>query len=152
MTKDSEWITREGDIVLRKEIHALYGGGLLRGIRPSTTSPNVLLFTEERPAKEQGHSHEGWDISKPRVFYFTGEGKDGDQQMTGGNLAGLEHAANATTLRLFQAWNRGPQAGGQKHRYLGAFVVDTEAPFRHEIAVDKQGNERKVIVFTLIRQ
>lgn len=151
MSKDSEWITREGDIVVRREVHELYGGGLLRGIQSSKTTPNVLLFADEKAAKVQGYVFEGWDISKPRVFYYTGEGKTGDQEMTGGNLAVLEHAANGTALRLFQAWHRGPQGGGQKHRYVGEFVVDPEDPFRHETAVDKQGNERKVIVFKLIR-
>lgn len=152
MTKDSEWQTREGEIVLRQELHALYGGGLRRGIRPSTTSPNIFLFTDERAAKAQGLTFEGWDVFKPRVFYCTGAGKDGDQEMVDSNLAVLDHAADGKALRPFQAWHRGPAGGRQRHRYVGEFALDAESPFRHEVAVDKQGNERKVIVFTLIRK
>src|SRR5437764_924541 len=42
---DLTWTLQPGDAVRRTELHRIYGGSNYGGMAPSTTTPNVLLFS-----------------------------------------------------------------------------------------------------------
>lgn len=97
-----------------------------------------------------GRSH-GYDYDGPAdgAYYYTGEGQLGDQTFRAGNRALRDHADEGRVLRLFEA--AGPtRPGGKPQRYLGAYAVDPEAPYRYEPAPDREGRIRNVIVFRLL--
>ena len=58
-------------------------------------------------------------------------------------------AVERRILRLFEA--AGPtRPGGKPQRYLGAYAIDPQAPYRYEPAPDRNGSIRNVIVFRLL--
>jgi hypothetical protein len=85
------WTLRPGDRIRRTELHGRYGGSGQSGISPSRMTPNILVFTDPRSGERHGYfDHWAPDDS----FHYTGEGQRGDQAMTKGNLAILNHRAN----------------------------------------------------------
>jgi 5-methylcytosine-specific restriction protein A len=70
--------------------------------------------------------------------YF-GEGQVGDMQLTGGNKAVAEHSASGESLLLFRKASTGL-------RFEGEMVCET---FHYEQSPDREGNDRKAIVFEL---
>lgn len=151
MSTQDSWAIDAGDVVTRSQVKDTYGGTIYGGIEPSRTTPNVLIYTDPARGVVHGYNFDGWDPSDADVFYYTGEGQRGDQEIRDGNRAILEHMASARTLRLFEAVP-GPRArGGKKHRYVGAFRVDSIAPYRFEKAPDIEGAMRRVVVFKLRR-
>lgn len=148
---DASWTTPLGYIGTRTEFKSEYGGTIFGGIEPSRTSPNVLIYTDPQQGALNGYDYDRWDPDDDNVFYYTGEGRTGDQQISDGNKAILEHAERGRTIRLFEALKEKAQPGGKRHRYVGAFRVDPDAPFRRAPANDAEGNPRLVIVFRLLR-
>ncbi|MEV7417487.1 restriction endonuclease [Streptomyces sp. NPDC089919] len=135
------WKIEVGQQLKRVEIHAVYGGRRQGGIGPSRVSDNVLLFTD--PSK--GHKHgyfDGW--GDDRCYHYAGEGQLGDQKMTQGNLAILNHAVDGRALRLF----RGVASGVCE--YMGEFTLDAERPWYLTDAPETgDGPIRSVIMFRL---
>ena len=149
---DSTWLLEPGEITTRSEIKAAYGGTIYGGIEPSRTSPNILIYTDPVQGALHGYNYDGWDPVAEGVFFYTGEGRSGDQRMVDGNKAILEHFETARTLRLFEAVDGKQRPGGKLQRYVGAFRVDQADPWRYEPAPDSEGKQRKVIVFRLIAE
>lgn len=148
---DREWMYDEGDIALRSDIHATYGGSTYGGIEPSRTSPNVMIYTDPQQGALNGYDYDGWDANDPNVFYYTGEGRHGDQTMREGNKAILNHETDGRALRLWETLEEPAQVGGKRQRYVGEFYVDAAAPYRMAPAPDAAGDRRQVIVFRLVR-
>lgn len=146
------WQFPEGTITTRAEVKDLYGGTIYGGIEPSRTSPNILVYTDPEQGAANGYNYDGWDLNDPNVFYYTGEGRTGDQELRDGNRAILDHHETGRTLRLFEAVDKGKRPGGKRQRYLGAFRIDDAQPYRFEPARDKDGQPRRVIVFRFIRE
>jgi len=113
---EATWGLRPGDTVARTKLHDRYGGSRQGGIAPSATSPNVLIFTDPASGRQHGYFDEWHDDT----LYYTGEGQRGDQEMTHGNRAILEHVAEARTLRLFEGSKGTVQ-------YLGEMELGTPA-------------------------
>jgi len=132
------WDLSAGDIIKRTELHQRFGGRRQGGIGPSKQSPNVLVFTDPRSGAQFGYN-DRWEGS---VFHYTGEGQLGDQTMTSGNRAILDHQTDNRALRLFKG------VGGLV-RYEGEFELDPVQAwyFGHEL--DRAGALRKVIIFRL---
>jgi 5-methylcytosine-specific restriction protein A len=63
------------------------------------------------------------------VYYYTGEGKTGDQVMMRSNRAIAEHDVEGYALRLFIAVGCQPGSGTRIHQYVGQFRVDPELPY-----------------------
>lgn len=147
----ADWVTPIGYVGTRTEFKELYGGSIYGGIESSRTTPNILIYTDPDQGALSGYDYDGPDPDDDRVFYYTGEGRTGDQELRVGNKAIYEHAQSRRTLRLFEALKEKAQPGGKRHRYLGAFRLDPEAPYRREPANDAEGNPRQVIVFRLLR-
>lgn len=132
------WTLLPGDTIRRVELHERYGGPRQSGISPSRVTPNVMIFSDG----SSGHQHGYFDDWEGDTFLYTGEGQRGEQRMTGGNLAILNHAEKGRALRVFQG------TGGTV-RYVGEFGLD-DPPWVERSAPETGGGpERKVIVFRL---
>jgi hypothetical protein len=147
---DRRWTTAIGAVMTKTEITSVYGGSIYGGIEPSNTSPNVMLYTDPSEGVAHGYKFDEWAVGEPGVFYYTGEGRFGDQELTHGNRAILDHGESGRLLRLWAAIDGKQQPGGKLHRYVGAFLVDPETPYSRKDAPDAAGDIRKVFVFRLV--
>jgi hypothetical protein len=133
------WNLEPGAEVSRSELHDRFGGNRQRGIAPSNSTPNILLFTD--PAGKQHGYMDEWDGD---TLHYYGEGQRGNQQLTAGNKAILEHVDKRRALRVFQG------VGGVV-RYLGEFRLDEGEPmYWTETAGTGGGPTREAVVFRLI--
>lgn len=127
-----------GDKLLRREVHERYGGRRQGGIGPSTKAKVVLFFT----APDKGHQHgyyDGWDDEG--YFHYVGEGQRGDQQLTQGNKAILNHRADGRSLEGFLG-------EGTSVTYLGEFEL-VEHYFTDAHETGAPDTIRQVVVFKL---
>jgi 5-methylcytosine-specific restriction enzyme A len=122
----------------KADIHKPFGGSGQSGIAPSRRAPAIFIFTGE--SGEQFGYEDSFDSNG--VFSYTGEGQVGDMEFTRGNLAIREHAKTGRSIHVFRALPR-----GSEHEYLGEFAYANHA-FR--MGRDKNGSERRVIVFNLV--
>lgn len=120
------------------DINVPYGGSRYSGISPSSQTPAIFLFTGDS-GEQYGYRDE---FDEDGVFSYTGEGQVGDMQLTKGNLSITNHARDGRALHIFKSLEKG---GGQK--YLGEF---TYAGHSYERGPDREGNERRLIVFHLV--
>jgi 5-methylcytosine-specific restriction enzyme A len=119
----------------RNDIHARFGGQQQGGIITPKDHPLVIIVTGE-----EGLEHGYADRLRPDgVFEYFGEGQVGDMQLTGGNKAVAEHSASGESLLLFRR-----AASGL--RFEGEMVCET---FHYEPSPDREGNNRRAIVFEL---
>lgn len=125
-----------------------WGGSTQGGIQPSSTSPNVFLYSDPSEAKKHGYSFDGWAADE-EVYLYTGEGQIGPQKIRQGNAALLRHREQGRALRLWVA-TTGKQAGGKVHRYIGEFTVDPDLPYIRTDARGSDGEMRSVLVFRLM--
>ncbi|HTW40727.1 MAG TPA: hypothetical protein VMD79_00240 [Solirubrobacteraceae bacterium] len=134
------WALLPGETIERTILQERYGGRRQGGIGPSSSSPNVLIFSD--PAAGEPHGcFDGWRADG--CFHYTGEGQRGDQQMKSGNAAILHHRREGRALRLFL---------GARGRvtYEGEFELAAERPFYTTDAPETgNGPVRSVIVFRL---
>lgn len=121
----------------RRQIHQQYGGQGQGGISTPPGHPFIFLFTGKR-GEEFGYA-DGW--TKDGIFFYTGEGQEGDMKFTRGNKAIRDHSKNGKELCLFESLGKG------KVRYQGKF---TYIGYHQEIRPDKNGNPRKAIIFELV--
>lgn len=121
----------------RQDIHALFKGQQQGGISSPKEFPYVIIFTGE-----QGHAYgykDGWN--QDGLYYYTGEGQIGDQELRMGNKAILDHQKNGKELLLFQYEKTG----------LVRHVGQMECVGYHEAErPDRNGDPRKVLVFELV--
>jgi hypothetical protein len=99
-----KWTLPIGAETTRSEVAAVYGGAKFGGIEPSVQSDNILLYTDPIAGIRHGYNFDGWDPAEPGVFYYTGEGTLGDQELSSpGNRAILEQPETGRTIRFFEA-------------------------------------------------
>ncbi|MFD7506803.1 restriction endonuclease [Streptomyces sp. NPDC059850] len=133
------WDIALGEERKRTKIQSTYGGNHQTGIAHSNSSANVLLFTNPERGHKVGY-FDGW--GKDGFYHYTGEGQKGDQKMTPGNRAILQHVQDGRALRLFNAVARGVYA------YLGEFTL-ADPPWYYRDAPDANDESRSVIMFRL---
>jgi hypothetical protein len=134
------WALLPGETIERTTLQERYGGRRQGGIGSSSTSPNVLIFSDPVAGEPHGH-FDGWRADG--CFHYTGEGQRGDQQMKSGNAAIFGHRRDGRALRLFV---------GARGRvtYEGEFELAAERPFYTTDAPEAgNGPDRNVIVFRL---
>ncbi|WP_267883226.1 SAV_2336 N-terminal domain-related protein [Streptomyces sp. NRRL S-1868] len=144
-----------GQLTTRAEMKKLFGGGLQGGITPSTTTPNILIYSDHASGHRYGY-YDGWlpenDEYGP-LFEYTGAGTVGDQTFTGragaNNKAILHHAENGRALRVFMADGKVRGSATKYQRYIGEFALDQRVPYITRRAPDDNGELRNVIVFRL---
>ena len=135
-----DWDLAPGDKLVRRDLHARYGGSWYGGIEPSSKTPNVLLFTDRAAGKRFGYSFDGWHPDT--TFHYTGEGQVGDQLMREGNRAIRDHRERGRALRLFEK-------DGTSVIYVGEFEVPDDGHWLIDEAPDRNGMKRAVFVFRL---
>jgi len=121
----------------RWELHDVFGGQRYSGISTPRDHPLVFVFTGES-GETYGYEDEFLDDD---TFLYTGEGAEGDMEMTGGNRAIRSHREDGETLHLFEdtefPWIV---------TYLGEFeYVD----HRWETLEDETDQQRRAIRFRL---
>jgi 5-methylcytosine-specific restriction protein A len=142
------WNLPVGALLTRSERKARFGGALYGGIEPSASSPNVFLYSDPSRGEAYGYGYDGW-TDDGRLFLYTGEGREGDQPMSHGNRAILQHREQGRALRLFVADGQVAGTGQRQQRYVGEFEVDQKNPYLSEDAPDENAEDRTVFVFRL---
>jgi hypothetical protein len=142
------WDLPIGARLSRSERSARFGGATQGGIQPSARSPNIFLYSDPSRGEAYGYNYDGW-ADDGRVFLYTGEGREGDQLMSYGNRAILEHRKRGRALRLFVADGQVAGTAQRQQRYVGEFEIDQNEPYSREDAPDENGEERTVFVFRL---
>ncbi|MEU0845496.1 restriction endonuclease [Streptomyces sp. NPDC005962] len=133
------WDIAPGEERKRTQIQAEYGGSTQGGIAHSSSSANVLLFSNPKRGRKVGY-FDGWGTDG--CFHYTGEGQQGDQRMVRGNRAVLHHVEDGRALRLFDAVSDGVYV------YLGQFTI-ADHPWYYRDALDAKDELRSVIMFRL---
>lgn len=136
---DIAWDLEPGDSIVRKQLHARYGGAGQGGISPSAKSPNVMIFSQPLIAEQYGDK-DGWKTEG--CFDYTGEGQVGDMEIVRGNRRIYEHQHDGNALRLFEG------ASGEVS-YVGEFRIDPDKPYYRTDALDREGATREAIIFRL---
>ena len=126
-----------------------YGGSTQSGIQPCRDSPNILIYSDPQSGEKYGYSFDGWNSTKT-VFFYSGEGRIGDQKLTKGNKAIAEHLLAGRALHIMISHSFVPGTKTRRHEYIGEFRIDLEDPFHLERGPDERGSERDVYVFHLI--
>jgi hypothetical protein len=141
------WEEEAGAVLTRDERMAKYGGAKYGGIEPSKTSDNVFIYSDPSKGVRHGYNFDGWDPDR-EIFMYTGDGRSGDQTLTGGNKSIAEHRENGKALRLFVADGFVPGTQTKTHVYLGEFELDAR-PFTRERSAGDDGVDREVYVWRL---
>lgn len=118
-----------------RDIHERYKGSARSGISPTKNFPFVFLFTGEA-----GETYGYEDTWRDGLFLYSGEGQVGDQLMTKGNKAILDHAKNQKELLLFTKVKTG------QVRFEGYFHC---VGWETKRGKDRESNIRNIIVFHL---
>lgn len=110
-----EWPWRPKTTVLRREVHALFGGQQQGGISTPTSISDVLVFTDPDAGHRFGYDKfEG--LRSDGGYSYTGEGQRGRKTFVRGNRGILQTADLGSLIRLFRT--RGTSA-----TYVGAFTL-----------------------------
>jgi 5-methylcytosine-specific restriction protein A len=141
------WDIRTGAEKTREQIgKETSGDHRYRGIVP--TDHDVILYCDHDQAKEFGYDYDGWDSTR-ELFYYTGEGSDGDQQLKRGNYEIATHKEAGKALRLFIAVGNVPSSDTRTHRYVGEFEIADDPSYLTKLAPDRNDKPRTVLVFRL---
>lgn len=141
-TKENEWTLLRGQSILRKKLHATYGGIQQGGISPSNTTKNVFIFSDDAANKEHGYERDFWvdDLT----FIYCGDGQKGNQALNNRNGTIFNHINQERKLRLFS-----PVRG--LVTYLGELIIDSENPYTLKEGIGRDGLPRSVVMFKLKR-
>ncbi|WP_199039420.1 hypothetical protein [Glycomyces salinus] len=138
-----------GEAYTRPQLQEIFGGALYSGIVPSRSTPNILLFSDPSKGVKYGYHDEPGEDEFGDLYLYTGEGRTGDQQMTKGNKAILNHVKERRALRLFLAVSKIPGSGTKIHQYFGEFKVDPVEPCVRKYLPVEGGVARKMLIFQL---
>jgi len=132
-----------GNIYVRKEIHAEFGGSQQGGITPTKDSKKVFIWSNES-GPHHGYQ-DGWS-GDGKVYYYTGAGQDGDQDIEAPRHNGrlLRHTENGDEVLLFLG-QKGP--GGLWKYECELSLIDYEF-FQTK---DINNKNRKAVRFILER-
>ena len=123
----------------QRDIHPYFGGSWQSGISSSAKAPVIFLFSGQS-GEQYGYRDE---FDESGAISYTGEGQLGDMTLTGGNAAIARHSADGKALHLFRSLGK-----GKGQRYVGEYVC---AGYQWSRGPDRAGNERDVLVFSLVR-
>ena len=121
-------------------IHGCYGGIPQKGISYAKGGDVILVFTDPKKSQKGQNYGDFWDGD---VFCYTGEGRLGDQEISGGNLELVNHRSTSKKVLLFGG------TGGEV-TYWGEFELQSDQPYYWKREIDEEKQLRKVIVFRLV--
>ncbi len=131
---------KPGETIKRTDLHDEFGGRRQGGIGTSAKTENIFLFSSAA-GQEFGYV-DGWSADH-EVFYYTGEGQEGDQKLTQGNKAILDSISSGKSLHLFDG-SKGVVT------YIGEFSLDQKEPYFLNDSTDVNSEIRQTIVFKLL--
>lgn len=120
----------------REDLHGPYGGQEQGGISTPADHPFIFLFTGDT-GSEFGYRDE---FRPDGIYWYTGEGQEGDMEMVRGNKAIRDHQANNKELYLFESLGSGEVRCVGRATYLD---------HHHEKRPDKNDQMRSAITFEL---
>lgn len=126
----------QGQLYRRRDLHARWGGQRQGGIS-TPREHNLILIFSGSSGQRHGY-HDQW--TSEGLFFYVGEGQDGDMRFVAGNRAIRDHIANGKDLHLFEQARKGHV------RYVGQMVC---TGWHFINATDTRGSDRKAIVFEL---
>lgn len=121
-----------------EDIHEQYGGNRYSGISPCAEHPYVFIFYGES-GEWHGYDDEFLDDGR---FLYTGEGRDGDMTMDGGNAAIRDHKKENDELHAFEL-----NEGAWEVTYVGQYEY---ADHHWTRLPDRNENMRDAIRFELV--
>lgn len=132
-----------GNIYVRKEIHAQFGGSQQGGITPTKDSNKVFIWSNES-GPHHGYQ-DGWS-DDGKLYFYTGAGQNGDQDIEAPRHNGrlLRHSENGDEVLLFLG-QKGP--GGLWKYECELSLIDYEF-FQTK---DVDNSNRKAVRFILER-
>lgn len=111
-----------------EDIHDKFGGNRYSGISPSSDYPYVFIFYGK---SGEWHGYED-ELKDDGRFLYTGEGRDGDMTMDGGNAAIRNHATEGNELHVFEI-----NEGAWQVTYVGEYEYSdhwwTRLPDRNDV-------------------
>jgi hypothetical protein len=135
------WDIAVGTSINRGELHSRLGGGSWQdGITRVVKTDEMLVFTNDGGGEHGYGVHEG--LRSDGVFRYTGQGQNGDQQLTKNNkaLAGSEEIGRP--IRVFR--------GRGTVTYVGSFAL-ADPPYTWErLPGSRSSSERNGLVFNLV--
>lgn len=120
------------------DIHEKYGGNRYSGISPCAEYPYVFIFYGES-GEWHGYDDEFLDDGR---FLYTGEGRDGDMTMDGGNAAIRNHKSDGSELHVFELGD-----GAWEVTYVGEYEYKDHHWTR---LPDRNGTMRDAVRFELV--
>jgi 5-methylcytosine-specific restriction enzyme A len=136
MGKGGNLMLAEGKVYRRKDLHAKFGGQQQSGISTPSKFPIIMIFSGDS-GKNYGYK-DGWQGND--VFYYTGEGQEGDMQFTKGNKSIRDHLLNGKDIYLFENYSTGHV------KFIGEMIY---TGYHKRNAPDRNGHIREAIVFEL---
>ena len=121
----------------RSVIHDEYGGNRQRGISNCPNNNLIFIFTKSKSSQDVYI-----DEWRDDYFFYSGEGRVGEMEMTGGNKAIWNHEANNKEIHLF----RDTKQSGYWEYIDSLKLVDINY-YRNN---DENGNERQAFQFVLL--
>jgi len=121
-----------------EDIHEEFGGNRYSGISPCAEYPYVFVFFGES-GEWHGYNDE---FTENGAFMYTGEGRDGDMTMDGGNKAIRDHKENGNEIHVFEI-----EDGAWQVTYVGQYEYN-----RHYWTTlpDRNDNMRDAVRFELV--
>jgi 5-methylcytosine-specific restriction enzyme A len=129
-----------GSVYRRAELNARFGGNRYAGIVPSKREPVILLFHTEEPAQQ--FYRDGFDENG--VYWYSGEGSEGNMTWTPANRAVRDHAELGFDLLFFERVQR--KDGLWQFAHILFYFT-----FKQEQRIDRTGKERSAIIFGLLQ-
>jgi hypothetical protein len=120
----------------RSDLHQQFGGQRQGGISTPTDHNIILLFTGDS-GEQYGYS-DGW--TPDGLFFYVGEGQQGDMNFIRGNAAIRDHIHQGKDLHLFTRTRKGYV------RYVGQMIC---TGYHYADGPDGSGNIRRRIIFEL---
>lgn len=140
-----------GTVLRREEINARFGGGIQGGMLTPAGGKLILLYSDPAVGERNGYNFDGWEDDSHSVYYYTGEGQVGPQEMIRRNRVLLSSQTDGREVHVFVAVGTAPGSAAKLQEYIGQFELDADHPVRTEVAADREKDARSVFVFKLRR-
>jgi hypothetical protein len=101
-------------------VHARYGGRVQTGISPSSQS-DVVMFFIHASGDSDADAFTGW--GGDGLLHYVGEGSSGDQRMTQGNKAIVNHRGDRRSLEGFLV-NRSDVTYLGEFEFVSSYLID----------------------------
>ena len=125
-----------GEEIRRRELHDRFGGQQQGGMSTPSEHPLIFLFTTSH-GDLYGYEDR---FQADGMFWYTGEGQVGDMEFVRANRSLRDHEADGRRVFLFEQTRKG----------FVRFVAEVRCDgFHFELRPDRNGQQRKAIVFHL---